>query len=38
VDVMSRLVDRVVDVTGPYGAMVLLAAVIILSLYYLLGR
>jgi hypothetical protein len=38
VEFISGLVDRVVDFTGPYVAVGLLALVIILILYRLMGR
>jgi hypothetical protein len=38
VEFISRLVDRVVDFTGPYVAVALLAVVVILILYRLMGR
>lgn len=34
----NRAVDRVVDFTGPYGAVALLALVIVLVIYRLMGR
>jgi hypothetical protein len=36
VDFLSRLVERVVDFTGPYVAVAILAVVIILLIYRLL--
>jgi hypothetical protein len=36
VDFLSRLVERVVDFTGPYVAVALLAVIIILLIYRLL--
>jgi hypothetical protein len=38
VDFFTRIVDRVVDFTGPYGAVALLAVIIILVTYRLMGR
>ena len=37
-DFISQIVDRVVDFTGPYVAVALLAVVIILVIYRLMGR
>ena len=37
-DFLSRLIDRVVDFTGPYVAVAILAVVIILLIYRLMGR
>jgi hypothetical protein len=38
VDFIKRIVDRVVDVTGPYVAVALLAVIIILVIYRLMSR
>jgi len=38
VDFINRIVDRVVDVTGPYVAVPLLAVIIILIIYRLMSR
>jgi hypothetical protein len=38
VDFINRLIDRLVDFTGPYVAMALLAVVMILIVYRLMGR
>jgi hypothetical protein len=38
VDFINRIVDRVVDFTGPYVAVALLAVVVILVIYRLMGR
>jgi hypothetical protein len=38
VDFISQIVDRVVDFTGPYVAVALLAVIIILVIYRLMGR
>ena len=38
VDFVNRVVDRVIDFTGPYGAVALLALVIFLVFYRLMGR
>ena len=38
VDFVNRIVDRVIDFTGPYGAVALLAVIIILVIYRLMGR
>ena len=37
-DFITRLWDRLVDFTGPYVAVALLAVVIILLIYRLMGR
>jgi hypothetical protein len=38
VDSINRMVDRVVDFTGPHMAVALLAAIIILVIYRLMSR
>ena len=37
-DFISQIVDRVVDFTGPYVAVALLAVIIIFVIYRLMGR
>jgi hypothetical protein len=37
-DFISTLVDRVVDITGPYVAVAILTVVVILLIYRLMGR
>ena len=37
-DFISRIVDRIVDFTGPYVAVALLAVIIILVIYRLMSR
>lgn len=37
-DFVNRLIDRVIDFSGPYGAVALLALVIVLVFYRLMGR
>lgn len=37
-DFVNRLIDRVIDFTGPYGAVALLALVVVLVFYRLMGR
>ena len=37
-DFINRIVDRVVDFTGPYVAVALLAVIVILVIYRLMGR
>jgi hypothetical protein len=38
VEFINRIVDRVVDFTGPYGAVALFAVIVILVIYRLMGR
>lgn len=37
-DFINRIMDHVIDFTGPYGAVVLLAVIIIFVFYRLMGR
>ena len=37
-DFINRIMDRLIDFTGPYGAVALLAVIVILVFYRLMGR
>jgi hypothetical protein len=37
-DFINRVIDRIIDFTGPYGAVALLGLVIVLVFYRLMGR